>query len=849
MDTLSRDLVFAVRMLRRNPAFTVIAIITIALGIGASTAIFSVVNAVLLRPLPYDDADRLVLLWGDLRNRGVSDFPTAPADFHDLREQATTFEALAGVFTNRPTISGDGGEPEQIRSGNVTPNFFATLGARVVRGRDFTDADGTPPAPPPNQQASGQRAASAPQGQRGQPPAGQRSAQVIQQPQVPPPPIMVILSHDFWMRRYGGDPLAVGRSIRLGNGSGQIIGVLEPGFELLFPPNTNVERRPDIWTAMRVNYEAGSRINVFLRVVGKLKPGVTIQQAQAQVEAITADLRERFPIKQTAGLFQRLEPIHKDLVADVRTAILALMGAVTFVLLIACANVANLLLVRTSARERELAVRAALGGGKWRLVRQLLAESLILAGTGAVLGVLLAQFGVRLLLVLRPENLPRIESISVNPAVLGFTALAALLSAVLFGLMPAVRASRPNVADVLRESSRTPGLRAGRVLRNGVVIAEVALSFVLLVGSGLMLRSFIALQRTWPGFNPENVLTFAMNFPARPRFDGRAFVQQVREELQAIQGVTAVTAASQLPLDGGSGLLRWGTEAALSDPNAFQQATSFTVLPGFFETLGTAVLDGRGFTEADNNPDERIVVIDRTLAARAFPNQSAVGKRILARTGPEDPEWYDIVGVVEHQRHTTLAEEGRESIYFTFAHLGNINRWAVRTTGDPARVATAIRAAIARIDPLATISEMQPMRNFVERSMAGTRFAFILIGIFAGTAAVLAAVGLYGVLSTVVRQRTAEIGVRVAFGAPRNSIFNLVVGQGLRLSAAGIVLGLLAALPLTQLMTSMLVGVRPTDVATFATMSILFLAVAALACWLPARRAAGLDPISALREE
>jgi predicted permease len=820
MDTLIKDLAYALRTLRRDRAFAAIAVVTIALGIGASTAIFSVVNAVLLAPLPYANAERLVILWADMRNRGVTEFPTAPGDYHDLLEQATHFEALAGVVPFRQPIFDNNGDPEQIQIAGVTPNFFGVLGARMAVGRDFQETDGTPQAAP-QPQAQGAQGA-------------------------PPQQLTAILSHDFWQRRYGGDPGVLGRIVDVGGGRAEIVGVLQPGFELLFPPHANIPRSPDMWTALRVDYEAGSRINVFLRVVGKLRPGVTIEQAQRQMDAITADLRVRFPIKETSGFHQRLEPMHAEIVDDVRQPILALMGAVLFVLLIACANVANLLLVRASSRERELAVRAALGGSRWRLLRQMLGESLMLATGGALLGLLLASLGIRLLLALRPEDLPRIESISIEPTVLAFTALAAMLSAVVFGMLPALRASRPNVADVLRESGRTPALRAGRLLRNGVVVAEVALSFVLLIGSGLMLRSFVALQSAEPGFEPDRLLTFVLNPPPRQDLDLASFNEQIRQRLEALPGVQSVSAGSQLPLDGGPGLARWGTEEALTNPAAFQQATFYGILLEYFETLNTRLIDGRVFTEADYAPDLRLVVVDRVLAAKAFPNESAVGKRILARVAADEPEWYEIIGVVDHQRSESLAADGRESIYLAGFFAG---RWAVRTEGDPGVLTNAVRAELTAIDPLITIAEMQPLQAFVARAMAPTRFVLVLIGIFAAIAALLAAVGLYGVLSTVVRQRTAEIGVRVAFGAPRGSIFGLVVGQGLRLSAAGIVVGLVAALVLTRLMTAMLVGVQPTDPATFATMSVAFFTIAAIACWLPARRAARLDPTVALREE
>jgi predicted permease len=823
---LSHDLIYAARTLRKSPVFALTAIVTIALGIGASTAIFSVVNAVLLRPLPYADAQRLVLVWGELRARNVTYFPFSPGDYEDLRKDTTLFDDFAAVTTGRQPLAGDDAEPEQIRVAGVTANFFRMMGGRIALGRDFAPADCVPqPAPPQGGNA----------------------------PQANPPrlPAVAILSEGLWKRRYGGDPRVIGRTVDLGGGRAQIVGVLEPGFELLFPPRRNIQRVPDLWTAMRLDPEHASRINVFLNVIGRLKQGVSHQRAQEQVDRVAADLRKRFPIKQTAGLYFRVTPMRDDVVAEVKPAILALMGAVIFLLLIACANVANLLLVRASLRGRELAVRAALGGSRWRLVRQMLAESLLLAGCGAIAGLVLARFGIDLLLVLKPENLPRIDSIAIDPQVLVFTALAALAAAAVFGVVPALRASRPDVVDVLRAAGRTSGLGSGALLRNSVVVAEVALSFVLLIGSGLMLRSFVVLQRVDPGYDPQHVLTFLLPGPRGNPEQRAAFMRQTRERLRALPSVQSVTASTPLPLDGQDANGRWGTEEALTDPAKFQQATFYVVLPGYFETLRTRLIEGRTFTEADNAADRKYVIVDQRLASKAFPNQSAVGKRLIARLGGDQPDTFEIIGVVAHQRHGSLAAEGRESIYYTDGFLGHgrAGRWAIRTDGDPARLAPAVRAEIARIDSRLPLAEMQPMQAFVDRAQAQTRFALVLIAIFAAIAALLAAVGLYGVLSNVVRQRTAEIGVRMALGAPPQSILRLVVGHGLRLSAAGIALGLLAAFALTRVMIGMLVGVEPGDPATFATIALLFFGVAAVACWLPARRAAGLDPTVALREE
>jgi putative ABC transport system permease protein len=830
MDTLLRELIYAARGLRKNLGFAAVTTITIALGIGACTAIFSVVNAVLLRPLPYADSQRLVLLWGELRARNVKDWPFSPPDFRDLKQQsATIFEDIAGLIpAGRVPIAEAGGEPEQIRAGGATPNLFRVLGARIQVGRDFTEEDATPqPQAQPGQQA----------------PVGL--------------PLVGIISHGFWMRRYGGDPASVGKEVDFGGGRAQIVGVLSPDFEMLFPPRANVERVPEMWTATRINYETADRNNVAFRGIGRLKPGVTVQQAQMQVDRVAADLRQHFPIKETAGLHFHAVPMFDDLVADVRPAILSLMGAVAFVLLIACANVANLLVVRASARSRELAVRAAIGASRTQLIRQMLAESLVIAGLGTTLGLLLARGGIQMLLAIGPKDLPRLDAVAMDPVVMTFAILAGVTTAVLCGIVPALRASRTDVIEVLRTAgSRAGGLRGGRRLRSGVVVTEVALSFVLLVGAGLMLRSFVALGRVEPGFDPNNVLTFFLQPRAREAGERAAFMQQVRERLLAIPGVIGVTAAAPLPLDGQPISARWGTETAVSDPSTFRQATFHAVLPGYFETLRTRLIAGRTFTDTDNNIDQKTdtpkqMIIDDSMAALAFRGAPAVGKRLLIRVNSPEPEWYEVIGVVQHQRHGSLAVAGPEAMFIPNGHFGHgfAGRWAVRTVGDPHQVVSAVRAAVAQVDPRAPLAELQPMTAFVDKAVAPLRFTATLIGGFAAVAVLLAAVGLYGVLSTIVRQRTAEIGMRMVFGAPRASILNLVVGEGLRLSAAGMVAGLAGALAVTRVMASMLVGVNPTDPITFAVIVLLFAVIALTASWLPARRASRLDPMDAIREE
>jgi predicted permease len=831
----AKDLVYAARSLGKSPVFLTTAVLTIALGIGASTAIFSVTNAVLLRPLPYKDPGQLIIACGDMRKRNVKDFPFSNAEYFDMREtDKNIFEDFAGVLTGRGPVLRDDGTPELVRFGVVTPNFFRLLGAAIHIGRDFSDSDGQPQPPQP---------------QPGNAPGGANA------PAPPQLPAIAIISYEYWQRRFGGNPAVLGQTLKSSGGgvSPQIVGVLAPRFELLFPPDASLERLPDLWVANRLSYDGANRNNVSLRIVGRLKPGVTLQRAQIAADAFSIHERTLDRILTTADWHVRLVPMQQHLVAEVRPAILALMGAVIFLLLIACSNVANLLLVRASLRERELAVRTALGGSRWRLVRQMLAEALLLSAMGTILGLGLAWAGIHELLVIAPANLPRLDSIRIDPMVVAFTALAGLAAAAIFGVVPALRASRPDVMHVLRSSGRTAGLSGGRLLQNIVVIAEVALSFVLLIGSGLMFRSFLELQKINPGFDSHHLLTFLLlgGRGGKTAEQRAAFQRETRQALSSVGGVQSVGSAFPFPLAGGFSPIRWGLEPALADPSKFQATDWQIVLPGYFETMHNELIEGRMFNEADNAPTRKVAIIDQLLASKAFPNQSAVGKRILTRVITPEPEWVEVIGVVSHQREESLAAPGREQIYFSdgfFSH-GATAYWAIRTEGDPAKYGEAVRAAIAKVDPESVVTDLQPMDVLVDKAQAGTRFSLLLIGVFAVIAVLLAGVGLYGVLATVVRQRTAEIGVRMALGAAPSNVFRLMIGQGLRLSAAGIGLGLIAAFGLTRVMISMLVGVKPTDPITYAAMVAVFFGIAASASWIPARRAAALDPTRALREE
>jgi len=827
------DFSYAFRTLRKSPVFTITVVVTIALAIGASTAIFSVTNGVLLRKLPYKDPERLVLVRGDLQKRNVKDFPLSNVDFLDLRNGAkNSFEDFAVVQTGRFTLPALDGTPERIRVAAVSTNFFRMMGGSIIAGRDFQDTDGTPQQAPPAAPAGNAPAANAP----------------------PALPTYVILSNEYFQQRFGGDRSMIGKTLPVAAAFGPppiIVGVLAPGFELLFPPKANMEQFPSVWIAARIPYDVANRNNVQWRVIGRLKSGASITEAQAEAETVAQKIRDENAISKTAGQFFQLVPMKQHLVDEVRPAILALMGAVIFLLLIACANVANLMLVRAASRERELAVRAALGAGWWQLIRQTLAEAIVLAALGTVIGVGLAYLGIRQLLAIAPENLPRLNAIGIDVQVLAFSVLAGLLCAVLFGVIPALRTAKPNLMDTLRASGRTGALGAAG-LRNAVVVVEVALAFVLLIGSGLMFRTFVNIQRVNLGFEPRGLLTFQLlgNVGTTPQ-ELANFKRQLREQLDALPGVNSVTASFPLPLAGGFSPVRWGGPEALEDPSKFQAADLQIVLPGYFEAMGTKLLAGRTFTEADSTPDRNLLIIDQALAAKAFPNESAVGKRILFRVRTPEAQWGEIIGVVAHQRNTSLVEAGREQLYITDGYMNHqaASWWALRTDGDPAALAGAVREVVRNAGKETFINEMQSMDTRVVQAQAQTRFSLLLIGVFSTIAALLAGVGLYGVLATLVRQRTAEIGVRMALGAAPSRIFRLMVGKGLYLSMIGIGIGLLAAFLLTRVLASMLVEVKPTDPVTFVSVAALFLVIAFIASWLPAIRAAGLDPTTALRNE
>ncbi len=826
-----RDVAIAARILAKRPAYTLTAVLTIALGVGASTTIFSVTNAVLLKPLPYRDPGKLVIAGMDLRKRDVHDLPFSNADYIDLRDGTKSyFSDMAGVFTGRTAVAQEDGTPEEISIAIATTNFFDVMGGKIMFGRDFNAQDGIPqPQPPANNAANAQ------------------AAQL---------PGTAILSYEYFRRRYGANTAVLGHGITIPGLPGPVIaGVLAPGFRLYFPPDANVEPTPDIYIANRLNYNSAQRTDFSIRPIGRLKDGASFKSVQGAADGIAAQARQTFPIDETAGYYIHLAPMQQHLVAAVRPAILTLSISVFFLLLIACANVGNLLLVRASLRQHEFSLRAALGANRSRLVSPILIEAVLLALMGTVAGLGLARGGIFALRVLAPANLPRLEDVRIDGEVLLYSALAGLASAAIFGIVPALRASRPGLMNVLRGVSRTSGMGSGAFLRNAVVMAEVALSFILLIGSGLMFRSFLKLQQIDPGFDPHHLFTFQLQggrLNQKTPEQRAAFIHVVTDQLKSIPGVQSVTGSFPFPLTGQFSPIRWGTVDAARDPSRFQATDFQIVLPGYFETMRTPLLAGRTFTGDDNLPGRTSVIVDEALAAKAFPGQSAIGKQILTRLRTPEAEKVEIIGVVAHQRVNSLAEVGREQIYFPDAFLGSgaVQSWALRTGSDPASYENQVRATMKALDPQILVNKMQTVDSVVYDSQASTRFSLLLISVFAAIAALLAGVGLYGVISTSVRQRTSEIGVRMAMGAERGDILRLVVAQGLRLSAAGIVIGVIGSIFLGRVISALLVGgIKSTDVTTYVCMTAVFLSISALASWLPARRASSLDPVKALREQ
>lgn len=817
------------RSLSTHPGLLLTAVLLLALGIGATTALFSVVNAVLLAPLPYQQPERLVRIWTELAARGVAHFPESPGNLDELRRESRMFEDLAGINTGNATLSHPGAPPRRIQTANGTWNFLQLLGVQPVLGRGFSEQDGA---------FSSSDIA----------PGAQFPANTFAVPRV------VLLSHELWQTEFGGARDVIGRQVQIDDVDVEIIGVLPPGLRLHMAAVAGVAADPELWAPLRVDLANAPRNNVFLNVVGRLAPGVDIAQARAEIETITNRIYDAHPVMRAAGARPWMAAYAEDLVSDVRGSIWALLGAAAFVLLIACANVASLLLMRAAGRSREFAVRHALGAGRFRLLRQLLGEAAVLASLGAIGGLIIAWLGLHLLLQTAPDNIARLDAVAIDSRVLLFALIAAAATTVLAGLLPAWQASRAASVEGLRERS-SGALSGGQRLRFALVAGEVALSFVLLIGTGLLVRSFVELSRSDAGFDSSQVLTFEVNLPNQryPDFEQRRdLIYTLQDRLQQLPMVESVAATAPLPLSGQPFNGRYTVQPPAGDETtAYRQANYRVIVPGWFETMRTPLLAGRHLTRDDEINAAQVVVIDDVMAATAWPGVDPIGKQIWLRLQQPEPQPLEVVGVVRRQLQQSLHDTPRETVYFTAGSAGlfGANAWAVRSSGSMDGLLERIRAEVATIDPSLPLGQVRTMQAYVDDATARTRFALQLIGVFGAAALLIAMVGLYAAIHSLVRQRRAEIGLRMSVGARASDIFRLFVRRGLWLAAIGIGVGLVAALALSHTLSALLVNTQPTDPTTYAAITAVFVVIALAASALPALRAAQVQPMAVLRDE
>ena len=811
MESLLKDIRFAFRGLARRPAFTAIAVITLGLGIGATTAIFSVVNSVMLRRLPYSTADRIVAIQ-ELNPQGKRIQVTGP-NFLDWRAQNTVFEHLAAIrVTNANLMLAD--QAERIELAQTSANFFEVFGVGPQQGRLFVTGD--------------EQAGHAP---------------------------VVVLSDALWRRRFAGDPTVIGKPITLDGASYTVVGVAPPGFQ--YPDKTEawlppLKLAPEMNPAIEPTQRRGSG---YLSAVALLKPGVTVAQAAGEMETITSRLRQQYP-ETNNRRFNRVLSLHDHLVGDSRTMLWLLLGAVLFVLLIACANVANLLLASAASRSKEMAIRTALGASRWRVIRQLLTESAMLALAGGLLGLFLSRYGVAAITKLLPQTFPRLSEIGMDWRVFGFTLGVSLLTGFIFGFAPALHISGADVQEAMKENARgTAGSARHTRLRHALIVAEVALSVVLLAGAGLLFRSFMRLQAVDAGFTPQQVLTARLS-PAGPQFDEDSavvtFYEQVLDRARAIPGVDSAGVINTLPLSGGP-TVAFRVEGRPIQPVDKWIPTNFrSVSPDYFRAMNIPVLQGRTFTPEDRAGAPRKLMINQALARRDFPDEDPVGKRITLGNSDENnqPIWFEIVGVTANVRSIELREEAPPELYFSAKQIPFQNMSiVVRSTVEPESVAPALRQAVVEVDRTVPVAQVQTMEHIVSESVTQPRFNLFLVGLFGGIALLLSAAGIYGVTSYTVTQRTHELGIRLALGAQVGDVLRLVLGQGMAVIGIGLVLGLAASFALLRLMRSLLFGIGENDPLTFGAITLVLLVVALIACYVPARRATKVDPLIALRYE
>jgi putative ABC transport system permease protein len=807
MRTFVQDVRYGLRMLARSPGFTAAALLTLTLGIGATAAIFSVVDAVLLRALPFRDPSRLVAVYEDVSHWGFPRNTPAPANYVDWKAQTQVFEDVAASVSQVYNLSGKGEDPEKLEGQKVTHNLFSLLGVTPELGRVFTSDEDRP--------------------------GFQHVA---------------LLSHELWTRRFGADRKVIGREILLNNEKYSVIGVLPAGFHF-------EAKDEDIWTPVAFTAEQlANRGGHYLNVVARLQPGVSVEKANAALQVLLSTRKQQYP--EDLRVMDRFfaEPLQFSYTYEVRSGLKVLMAAVGFILLIACANIANLLLSRAAGRQRELAVRTALGANRARLVRQLLTESVLLAAGGGVLGILLADWCFVFLKNLIPEELSRMIALTLDYRVLAFALAVSLASSVLFGLAPALQISGVDLNEVLKQGGRGNTGPRRSLFRSLLVIGEVALSLVLLVGSGLMIESFANLRGLNPGFRADHVLTMRLEVPDTKygNFARRTqFFQNVLERVRAIPGVQAAGFTSALPLTWKGGTSGFTPEHVVLPPGLSNDANNRVVSPGYFEAMRIPLLMGRLIDQHDGPQAAPVVLINETMAKKFWRNQDPLGRRMQLHSN--GTSWCQIVGIVGDVRQMGLNEPPRQEMYFPYWQAEK--NWmtprdlAIRTAGDPMALVTSVKSAIASIDHDQPISNIQPMDQWLDEEVASRQIQTTLLGSFAALALILACVGIYGVLAYVVTQRTPEIGLRVALGADSGSIFAAVARQGMSLAGIGIALGLAASLALSSLLQSLLFDVKPTNPATYLSASVVFTLVALLACYVPARRASKVDPLVALRYE
>jgi putative ABC transport system permease protein len=803
-ETLFQDVRYGLRLLFKSPGFAAVAVLTLALGIGANTAIFSVVHAVLLKPLPYPKANRLAMIWTGLGNETRT--PATGTEVFEIRERSRLFEQIGGIWVTNGTLIGDG-EPEQIKLARVTANFLPLLCTRPEVGRFFT----------PDEQQTG-------------------------------PSTVAVISYGLWNRRYGANPKLIGQSVRAVGGSVTVIGVLPQDFSLMFPEDSSIPSNVDLFiplpSDLRKTGSAG-----FIRMIGRMVADTNIVQAQTEADGIAADLRRLDKDFSEQNLRLRVLSLQDDNVRSIRPALLVLFGAVGLVLLIACANAANLLLARASRREREITLRAALGAARGRLIRQLLTESILLGWLGGGAAVAVGWAVLKGLLGLRPQSLARLVSIRLDPEVLGFTLAVAILTGVLVGLAPAFGATRIDLLEGLKEGGRTLTFGHGRS-RNILIASELALSFALLIGTGLMLRTFLNTLNVNPGFSADSVLSFQvsdMNYN---------FLHPLQQNLSALPEVQSASAVSHLPLD--DSYPNWYSyywpEGTPPDQQNTLMADHRSILPGYFNTIGATLLEGRDFTDSDDASHPPVVIIDDGLAQQTWPGQDPIGKKLSVEDSPKGPyaferEWAAVIGVVKHVQYHSLTVSVRPQIYFPFPLAPRPMFVVVRTSRPPAGLATAARQEVARLNKNAAVSKVAVLSEYVTQARSQTRFVTFLSGGLAGLALLLACIGVYSVTSYTVSQRTGEIGVRMTLGAQPLGILKMVLRQGIPPIAWGLAAGFAVSLALTPLLRGLLFGVSLVDPLTFAAVFILLACMSVFACFIPARRATKVDPIVALRYE